>query len=135
MTSDATGLWTQTLVGALVAGGVRHAVVSPGSRHTPVVLALDALARAGAVRIHVVLDERTAGFFALGLARVTGQPVALSCTSGSAGAHYLPAVIEASHDRLPLLLLTADRPPELHGVGAPQTTSQGALFGDHVRFA
>ncbi|MDP6942773.1 MAG: 2-succinyl-5-enolpyruvyl-6-hydroxy-3-cyclohexene-1-carboxylic-acid synthase [Myxococcota bacterium] len=126
--------WAGALIDVLVAGGARHAVVSPGSRNTPVVLALHRLARQGRVTLHDVLDERSAGFFGLGLARMTGQPVLLSCTSGSAGAHYLPAIVEASHARLPLIALTADRPPELQGVGAPQTTPQADFFAGHVRF-
>ncbi len=128
--------WADALVGALCAGGVRHAVVSPGSRSTPVMLAMAARSRAdgrGPLRLHVVIDERAAAFHALGLARITGAPVVLSCTSGSAGAHWLPAVIEADHSRLPLVLLTADRPPELHHAGAPQTVAQGDLFGGHLR--
>lgn len=115
------------LARSLVAGGVRHVVMSPGSRSTPLVLAFaDADART-----HVVLDERVAAFVALGLARVAG-PVALVCTSGSAGAHWLAAVIEARHSRVPLILLTADRPPELHGCGAPQTVPQAELFAPYA---
>lgn len=116
------------LVGAL-AERAAHAVISPGSRNTPLALALDA---APTMTTHVVLDERTAGFFALGLARSTGTPVILSCTSGSAGAHYLPALIEAFEGMTPLIAITADRPPELHGFAAPQTTQQSELFGRHV---
>ena len=125
----------------LAAAGVQHAVCSPGSRNTPLLLALHALsgrtneAGAPAIQLHVVLDERVAGFVALGLARSTGAPVLLCCTSGSAGAHWLPAVVEASASGVPLLLMTADRPPELHGVGAPQTMPQVGLFGPHVRAA
>ncbi|MGB0588866.1 MAG: 2-succinyl-5-enolpyruvyl-6-hydroxy-3-cyclohexene-1-carboxylic-acid synthase [Myxococcota bacterium] len=129
------GAWATTLVEGLLSGGCRDAVLSPGSRHTPIVLALHHAAQAGRVRLHTILDERTAGFFALGVARVTGAPTLLACTSGTAGSHYLPALIEASHDRLPVIALTADRPPELHGVGAPQTTTQGDFFGSHVRLA
>ncbi len=120
------------LLRALVRGGVRHALISPGSRNTPVVLALHAL-EGRDLRLHTALDERSAGFFALGLARATGAPVLLSCTSGSAGAHWLPAIIEASESRVPLIALTADRPAELQGFGAPQTIDQTRLFGGHVR--
>ena len=109
--------------------GVRDVVLAPGSRHTPVVLA----AEASDARVHTVLDERSAGFFALGLARVTGRPVVVACTSGSAGAHLLPAVVEADRSRLPLLVLTADRPPELQGVGAAQTIEQRHLLAGYVR--
>jgi len=107
-------------------------VVSPGSRNTPLVLAFDALKERCEVR--VVLDERCAAFVALGLARCTGRPTVLVSTSGSAGAHYLPAVIEACHSAVPLLLLTADRPAELHEVGAPQTVQQASLYRDFVRW-
>jgi len=125
------GAWAGTLARALVDGGLTHAVLSPGSRNTPVVLALHALR--DRVTLHTVLDEREAGFFALGLARASGAPVLLSCTSGSAGAHWLPAIIEASESRVPLLAVTADRPAELQGFGAPQTINQQRLFGSYVR--
>jgi 2-succinyl-5-enolpyruvyl-6-hydroxy-3-cyclohexene-1-carboxylate synthase len=121
----------EALVEALWASGVRRAVVSPGSRSAPLALAL--AGRAG-LSVQVVLDERVAGFVALGMARASGAPVALLCTSGSAGAHYLPAVIEASHSRVPLLILTADRPPELHHAGAGQTVDQQRLFGGFARW-
>jgi len=118
------------LVEALVACGVGDVVISPGSRNTPLVLAFD-----GAdARTHVALDERAAGFYALGLSRASNRPTALVCTSGSAGAHYLPAVIEATASGVPLVVLTADRPPELQHVGAPQTIDQTRLFGSHVRW-
>jgi 2-succinyl-5-enolpyruvyl-6-hydroxy-3-cyclohexene-1-carboxylate synthase len=122
------------LLGALVALGARDAVLSPGSRNTPLVLAMEALTRGGAdLTLTDVLDERAAAFFALGLARRSGRPVILSCTSGSAGAHYLPALTEASASGVPLIVLTADRPAELLGVGAPQTLDQTRLFGPFVR--
>jgi len=118
-------------VAALIEGGVKHAVVSPGARNTPLVLALNALS--DRVQIHPVLDERTAAFVGLGLARVSGSPVILSCTSGSAGAHWLPAMVEASESGIPLLAITADRPVELHDCGAPQTIEQQHFFGAHSR--
>lgn len=121
-----------TIVEQLLRQGVEHAVVSPGSRNTPLVFALDAAQRQNLLQLHVVLDERVAGFLALGLARRSGKPVALSCTSGSAGAHYLPAIMEASHAQLCLIALTADRPEELQRRGAPQTTEQTTFFGAHV---
>lgn len=125
--------WAAALVDGLVrAGGIRHAVMSPGSRSTPLVLALY---ERDDVTLHTVLDERSAAFFALGAARASGQPALLVCTSGSAGGHWLPAVIEASAAGLPLILLTADRPPELHGCGAPQTVPQRELFAGHVRWS
>lgn len=106
-----------------------HVVVSPGSRNTPLVLAC---AARHDMRLHVALDERAAGFAALGLARATGQAAVLICTSGSAAAHYLPALCEAALSRVPLIVISADRPPELHDSGAPQTMPQADLFGCHV---
>lgn len=120
------------IVQQLLAQGVRDAVISPGSRNTPLVFAFDAAARQAMLQVHVVLDERVAGFMALGLARRSGRPVALSCTSGSAGAHYLPAIMEAAHAGICLIALTADRPDELQRRGAPQTTDQLSFFGAHV---
>jgi 2-succinyl-5-enolpyruvyl-6-hydroxy-3-cyclohexene-1-carboxylate synthase len=120
------------LVSALVASGLTDACVSPGSRSTPLALAL---ARDGRVRVHVHLDERAAGFFALGLAKATGRPAAVACTSGTAAAELLPAVVEAAMARVPLLVLTADRPPELRGVGANQTIWQVGLYGRYVRWS
>ena len=119
------------LVEALAGLGVRHAVLSPGARNTPLVMAFHALR--DRVQLHSVLDERSAAFVGLGLARASGAPVALSCTSGTAGAHWLPALIEASESGLPLVAITADRPTELHDCGAPQTLDQARFFGAHVR--
>ncbi|MGB1015398.1 MAG: 2-succinyl-5-enolpyruvyl-6-hydroxy-3-cyclohexene-1-carboxylic-acid synthase, partial [Nannocystaceae bacterium] len=120
----------EATIAALVDGGVREIVVSPGSRNTPLVLAID---QHPDLRAHVVVDERTAGFFALGLARASHAPVALVCTSGSAGTHYGPAIAEACHSRIPLVVLTADRPARLQTCGAPQTMDQTGLFANHVR--
>ena len=101
--------------------GVRDAVLSPGARNTPLVLALHDLHTSGwPITLHSVIDERAAGFFALGLARISGNPVLLSCTSGSAGANYYPAIVEASESDVPLIAVTADRPEELQDCGAPQ---------------
>jgi 2-succinyl-5-enolpyruvyl-6-hydroxy-3-cyclohexene-1-carboxylate synthase len=111
--------------------GVVDVVISPGSRSTPLTMAF---ARHGGYCVWSVLDERSAAFFALGLARSTGRPVALVCTSGTAAANYLPAVVEAFHTGVPLLLLTADRPPELRGVGANQTVDQVKLYGTYVKW-
>jgi 2-succinyl-5-enolpyruvyl-6-hydroxy-3-cyclohexene-1-carboxylate synthase len=121
--------WAATLVGALVGAGVRRAVIAPGSRSTPLVLAF---ADRKDVEIFSVQDERSAAFFALGLAKADGSPPALLCTSGTAGAHFLPAVMEARAGATPLVVLTADRPWHLLGFGAPQTTEQRGLFGRFV---
>ena len=121
--------WAELLLAGLRDAGAGDLVISPGSRSTPLVLAATRLG----LPCHVIIDERVAGFFALGRARVTGRPSVLVCTSGTAGAHYLPAVIEASMARVPLLVVTADRPPELQGCGAPQTIDQAHLFGRFAR--
>lgn len=122
--------WSRLLVGALYASGVRELVVSPGSRSTPFLAA--ALSH-GALKCYSLFDERSSAFFALGIARGTGRPVALLCTSGTAPAHYFPAVIEASESGLPLIVLSADRPLELQNCHAPQTIDQTRLFGTFVR--
>jgi 2-succinyl-5-enolpyruvyl-6-hydroxy-3-cyclohexene-1-carboxylate synthase len=125
--------WALALLEGMVAGGVRALIISPGARSTPLVIAGQRLERAGRMQLVPILDERSAGFFALGLARATLRPVGLVATSGSAPAHWYPAVIEASESGLPLLLLSADRPPRLHGWGANQTIDQTRLFGTFVR--
>lgn len=116
-------------VDALAKGGLRHVCIAPGSRSTPLALAFAAHPD---VQVHMHLDERSAGFFALGLALATRAPVAMLCTSGSAAANFLPAIVEAHESHVPLLVLTADRPPELRGSGANQTMDQLKLYGDHV---
>lgn len=123
-------LWSRLLLGSLARSGVRDVIVSPGSRSTP--FAYAALTTPG-LTCHSILDERSAGFFALGQARVTGRPSLLLCTSGSAAAQYFPAVVEAAASFTPLLVLTADRPFELQDCGAPQTMDQLKLFGGFVR--
>ncbi|HLS63208.1 MAG TPA: thiamine pyrophosphate-binding protein, partial [Ruania sp.] len=121
----------RALVTALVAAGVRDVVLAPGSRSAPLAYALAGAAGAGWLRVHVRVDERSAGFVALGLAR--DRPTAVVTTSGTAVANLHPAVLEAAHAHLPLVVLTADRPHELRGVGANQTTDQVKVFGAAVR--
>ena len=130
--SEAQTARAVALARGLVVGGVTDVVISPGSRSTPLLFALLDVAPAMGARVHDVVDERAAAFFALGLARAGRLPLLL-CTSGTAGAHYLPAVMEASATCLPLVVLTANRPPELHGTAANQTIAQQHLFGHHVR--
>jgi 2-succinyl-5-enolpyruvyl-6-hydroxy-3-cyclohexene-1-carboxylate synthase len=115
----------------LARGGLRHAVVSPGSRSTPLAVALW---RQPEIDVTVIVDERSAAFFALGAAQATGLPVAMLCTSGTAAANYHAAICEADESALPLIALTADRPPELRGIGAGQTIDQLKLYGSAVRW-
>ncbi|MEM8609948.1 MAG: 2-succinyl-5-enolpyruvyl-6-hydroxy-3-cyclohexene-1-carboxylic-acid synthase [Myxococcota bacterium] len=127
--ADLQSEWARLVIGSLARAGVRHVVASPGSRSTPYLIAalenetLDVIS---------AIDERSAAHFALGQARVSARPSLLLCTSGSAPANYYPAVVEAYEAGVPLLVLSADRPPELHGRGANQTTNQKGMFGTHV---
>jgi 2-succinyl-5-enolpyruvyl-6-hydroxy-3-cyclohexene-1-carboxylate synthase len=123
----------QVLVDELVRGGVREAVLSPGSRSAPLALALHAADAARRLRLHVRIDERSAAFLALGLAKASSRPVPVVTTSGTATANLHPAVLEASHADVPLVVLTADRPPELRATGANQTVDQIGLYGAAVR--
>jgi 2-succinyl-5-enolpyruvyl-6-hydroxy-3-cyclohexene-1-carboxylate synthase len=120
------------LVDELVRSGVTEAVLSPGSRSAPLAFALHRADADGRLRLHVRIDERSAGFLALGLAKASGRPVPVVTTSGTAAVNLHPAVVEASYSGVPLLALTADRPPELRGVGANQTINQMQLYGDAV---
>ncbi len=119
--------WAVTFLKELAAKGLKHAVISPGSRSTPLVLAAASLPQ---LKKHVILDERSAAFLALGIGKAANTPAALICTSGTAVANYFPAVIEAKKSGVPLLLLTADRPPQLQGTGANQTINQQHIFGE-----
>ncbi|HWN31283.1 MAG TPA: 2-succinyl-5-enolpyruvyl-6-hydroxy-3-cyclohexene-1-carboxylic-acid synthase [Pseudonocardia sp.] len=123
----------EVLVDELVRGGVTDAVLCPGSRNAPLSFALHRADTAGRIRLHVRIDERGAAFLALGLALRSGRAVPVVCTSGTAAANLHPAVLEASHAGVPLLALTADRPPELIGTGANQTIVQTGLFGTAPR--
>lgn len=127
---------TYAFIGAfleeLTRAGVRHACICPGSRSTPLTMAL---ARQQAIKPWVHLDERSAAFFALGMARSLAEPVLLVCTSGTAAANFFPAVAEANLSEVPLIVATADRPPELQDVGSPQTMDQVRLYGSHAKWA
>lgn len=131
MKESLTTLWAQTFVDELIRQGLTDVVVSPGSRSTPLVAAFFERPE---VRDWSVVDERTAAFFALGIAQREAQPVALVCTSGTAAAHYFPAICEAGRRGVPLLVFTADRPASLQDCGASQAMDQVKLFGDHIRY-
>ena len=130
--ANINSVWGSLLVEELIRCGADYFCISPGSRSAPLAMAVANNARANTF---VHFDERGAAYRALGYARATGKSAVLICTSGTAVANYLPAVVEASSDMLPLILLTADRPPELHNVGANQTIEQANLFGDFVRWS
>jgi 2-succinyl-5-enolpyruvyl-6-hydroxy-3-cyclohexene-1-carboxylate synthase len=129
--TNANTALASAFVEELARGGLRHAVVSPGSRSTPLAVAFW---RQAEIEVTVIVDERSAAFFALGAAQASGEPVALLCTSGTALANYHPAIFEADESALPLLVLSADRPPELRGIGAGQTVDQIKTFGSSVRW-
>jgi len=129
-TANINSLWASLLVDELIRQGVTYFCISPGSRSTPLTAAVAGNSEAKPI-IH--FDERGAAYHALGYARATGRPAALICTSGTAVANYLPAVVEASMSAVPMILLTADRPPELHDTGANQTITQPGIYSHYVR--
>ena len=117
---------------SLLHAGVKKAVISPGSRSTPLAYAF---MKQEGIETYRQIDERSAGFYALGLAKASNSPVVLVCTSGTAAANYFPAIVEAYYARVPLIIITADRPHELREVGAPQAINQINLFGSHVKWS
>jgi 2-succinyl-5-enolpyruvyl-6-hydroxy-3-cyclohexene-1-carboxylate synthase len=124
----------RVVVRQIIEAGITDVVISPGSRNAPLSLAFFEASQDDLIKIHVRIDERTAAFFALGIIKSTGRPVAVVCTSGTAVANYHPAVLEASHTNAPLMVLTADRPAMLRKTGANQTTEQARIFGKAVRY-
>lgn len=129
--SDAQSDWAELLLTTLVEAGVQDAVISPGSRSTPLVWAACQIPE---LRRHAIIDERSAAFYALGQARVSGRPSVLICTSGTAPSHYFPALIEARQSGVPLIVLSADRPFEQQHCGAQQTIDQAHLFGSYAAY-
>lgn len=130
---ESSDKYAQAFIDGLIDGGMKNVVICPGSRSTP--LAISCARRAGDIRAWILYDERSAGFFALGVARASDSPVAVICTSGTAAANLLPAVAEANLGRSPIIVVTADRPPELREFGGAQTIDQVQLFGSHVKWS
>lgn len=128
---EALTVYTASIVDELARVGITNVVVSPGSRSTPMALLLSEHPN---IDVHIHVDERSAAFYALGMAKAAKEPVAILCTSGTAAANYMPAVVEAYYSRVPLIVMTADRPHELRDVGAPQAIDQLHLFGKHVKW-
>jgi 2-succinyl-5-enolpyruvyl-6-hydroxy-3-cyclohexene-1-carboxylate synthase len=124
----------RVIVRQIIEAGITDAVISPGSRNAPLSLGLIAAQERKLIKLHIRIDERTAAFYALGLAKATNRPVPVICTSGTAVANYHPAVLEASHSNIPLFVITADRPAALRRTGANQTTEQARIFGKAVRY-
>src|SRR4030081_4108853 len=128
---DVTQSFAATFVDELAAQGVEYACVSPGSRSAPVAMALQRHPR---IKVLIHIDERSGSFFGVGLAKAPNKPVVLLCTSGTAAAEFHAAVVEASYSNTPLIVLTADRPPELQGAGANQSIDQQRLYGSARRW-
>ncbi|WP_019414908.1 2-succinyl-5-enolpyruvyl-6-hydroxy-3-cyclohexene-1-carboxylic-acid synthase [Paenisporosarcina sp. TG20] len=124
--------YVHTIVQSFLRAGVKDVVISPGSRSTPLAYGFSLTKE---FNIYMQIDERSAGFFALGMAKVKNSPVLLLCTSGTAAANYFPAIVEAHYARIPLIVLTADRPHELREVGAPQAIDQVQMYGNHVKWS
>jgi 2-succinyl-5-enolpyruvyl-6-hydroxy-3-cyclohexene-1-carboxylate synthase len=124
----------RTIVRQIIESGIKDVVISPGSRNAPLSIAFFQASERGLITLHTRIDERTAAFFALGIAKASKLPVPIVCTSGTAVANYHPAILEASHSNQPLLVITADRPAELRKSGANQTTEQARIFGKAVRY-
>lgn len=128
--AESLHLFVSAFLDGLAASGVRHVCICPGSRSTPLALLFRGRP---SFKVWMHLDERSAAFFALGIAKALREPVALVCTSGTAAVNFAPAVVEAFYSHVPLIVLTSDRPPELHGIGANQTIDQTELYGSHVK--
>jgi 2-succinyl-5-enolpyruvyl-6-hydroxy-3-cyclohexene-1-carboxylate synthase len=128
---DSFTQYVASFVDELVSSGVDKVVISPGSRSTPLAILM---AEHPELTCYINIDERSAGFFALGIAKSQKKPVALLCTSGTAAANYYPAIVEAHYARVPLLILTADRPHELRDVGAPQAIDQLHMYGNYPKW-
>ncbi|WP_438312107.1 2-succinyl-5-enolpyruvyl-6-hydroxy-3-cyclohexene-1-carboxylic-acid synthase [Sporosarcina sp. FA9] len=124
--------YVRKMTAALMNAGVKAVVISPGSRSTPLAYAF---ASTEGLEMYMQIDERSAGYFALGLAKASGDPVVLLCTSGTAASNYFPAITEARNARIPLVVITADRPHELRGVGAPQAIDQIQMYGNQVKYS
>src|SRR5258708_16670610 len=128
---QATHAYVSAFVDELARYGVRNAVICPGSRSTPLAMLLAAHPE---IKVWMHLDERSVAFFAVGFAKAQRRLVILLCTSGTAAANFLPAIVEAHYSHVPLIVLTADRPPELREMGAPQTIDQNRLYGVHAKY-
>ena len=128
-------LLARVIVRQILEAGVTDVVISPGSRNAPLSIAFHQASTKGLINLHVRIDERTAAFFALGIAKASGRPVPIVCTSGTAVANYHPAVLEASNTNLPILVLTADRPAPLLTNGPNQPTEKVPISGKAVRYS